>query len=67
MIYSLKYEIGQTVYLITDKEQTKRVITGITIRPTGVIYDLAAGTANSWHYEMEITNEENVLVKVTNE
>ena len=60
-----KYQIGQAVYLVTDKEQHKRMIIGITIRQTGVMYDLAFGSTSTWHYEIEVSEEEDVLTKTT--
>lgn len=60
------YEIGDTVYLKTDSDQRPRIITGISVRTAGLImYDLAQGTASTWHYPFEISTEVNVLIKVT--
>ena len=39
----IKHDIGEVVYLKTDKEQLERIVTGITIRQTGVYYGLTNG------------------------
>jgi len=58
-----KYDFGQTVYLITDTEQEKRLVTSITLNPGNVVYQLSCGTTASSHYEFEISPEVNMLVK----
>lgn len=63
MLIDTKYDFGDMVYLITDNEQRKRLITGITITPKGLTYELSCGTTTSNHYEFEITEEENILAK----
>jgi hypothetical protein len=52
-----KYSIGDFVYLITDEDQKKRIITGIIIRPSGVIYYVSCGDAETTHYDIEITKD----------
>lgn len=49
------YGNGQIVFLKTDQEQTPRMVTGIHFYPSGVVYTLSLGPANSDHYEVEIT------------
>lgn len=63
MLIESKYEIGQEVYLKTDTEQRKRIITGICIRPGSVQYDLTCGNSGSWHYEFEISQEVDNVIK----
>jgi hypothetical protein len=62
MILNNLFEIGQTVYLITDSDQKPRLIIGILIRPSGILYDLANGERSAWHHEIEITNEQNLVM-----
>jgi hypothetical protein len=54
-------KIGDIVYLITDPEQSPRMITKILIEPTQVQFLLAFGTISSWHYEIEICPERDPL------
>lgn len=63
MLLESTYDLGQMVYLKTDKDQHERMIIGITFRPTGVLYEASPG---GWYYEMELTTEKNVLATTTN-
>lgn len=64
MVIDNKFDIAQTVYLCTDNEQNKRIITSINVRPFGVlVYQVSYGTNVSDHYEFELTSKENVLTK----
>lgn len=62
---SFSYWYGDRVNLITDPECRLRVISGITIRPSGKLYELACGEGSSWHQDVEIRpmKENNVKVK----
>ena len=62
MIIETKYEIGQFVFLITDKDKLKRIITNVTVSYNNSYrYCLQHGAVESWNYEFEIdTIEENV-------
>lgn len=56
-----KFEIGQLVFLKTDNEQSERMVIGIHVRPTGIIYSLAFGAMETTHYELEISEQKNVI------
>lgn len=58
------YKIGEMVYLKTDVDQHERMVTGYSVRATGITYELSFGTSSSWHYEFEITGECDTLKKV---
>ncbi len=66
MVIESKYEIGETVYLITDKEQAARLVTGFIVRKTALIYELSCGANSSTHYDFEISLEPNVVLTSTN-
>lgn len=66
MIYESKYNLGDIVYLKTDKEQNQRMITSISIRPLGCAYELSISTVTSWHYDFEFSYEENTVLKTSN-
>ena len=51
---TVKYSIGQIVYLKTDEDQSPRMVTGIHLRPGSAAYSLSYGTSESTHYEIEI-------------
>ena len=60
-----KFEIGEFVYLITDPEQLQRVITGIVVRPAGVLYYATCCERETGHYGFELTKEKNILTTTT--
>lgn len=58
MVISNKYNLGEVVYLITDDDQLKRVVTYINIRSAGYItYGLSQGTIETSHVETEISKQ----------
>lgn len=67
MKINTKYNIEDTVYLVTDSEQLERTITAITIYPNNLImYELMCGVEQSEHYEFEITEEPNIIKRTSN-
>lgn len=61
-----KYNIGDIVYLKTDVEQLERIITAVCIRTNGETYCLCCGTYDSWHHDIEITQELDIVKKTSN-
>lgn len=62
MLIDNKYEIGQTVYLVTDEEQHARLITAIKICPKeSVLYELTKETQSALHYDFEISAEKDLI------
>lgn len=49
------YKVYQEVYLITDPDQYKRIVTGVLEQPKGYEYRLQCGTVTSWHFAGEIS------------
>jgi hypothetical protein len=66
MLIENQFDIGQEVYLKTDKDQLVRLVTSIQIRTGSLLYELSCGSSSSWHYEFEITVQANVLLTSTN-
>ena len=60
------YNIGDYVYLKTDIDQHKRIVTGYTVRFNEITYLLSLGEDESTHYELEISDEIDILLKATN-
>lgn len=56
-----KYKIGKVVFLSTDEDQKKRLIVGINVRPGNIIYLLTCGERTTEHYEMEITEQQDLI------
>ena len=62
----LSFEVGDEVYLKTDSDQAKRIVTGICMRINGLTYELSRGSnVTTWHYDFEISKEISILTKVT--
>lgn len=59
------FELGQIVYVKTDIDQHKRMVTAISIRGNGVTYELTCGTITSWHYDFEINITKDVLLSTS--
>jgi len=61
MIIDNKFELGQKVYLVTDKEQLTRIVNGIQVCSAGsIIYRVACGTVEFWASDYEISTEKNI-------
>jgi len=56
----LKFNAKESVYLRTDVEQLPRMVTGVLMRPSGILYELAQGDTLSYHQDFEISREENL-------
>jgi hypothetical protein len=65
MVIDNKYEIGQVVYCCTDKEQQPRMITGIMVRPTAILYVVSLNGNESYFYEIEISNVKDIILTTT--
>lgn len=65
MIIDNTFEISEIVYLITDKEQIRRVVTSIKVCPdSSLMYQLSSGTTASDHYDFEISRTEDIEYKI---
>ena len=61
-----KFDIGEPVFLKTDREQRRRIITAICSRADGVVYELSHSTTKSWHYDFEMSTEIDQVKKIMN-
>ena len=64
MIIENKFNIGETVYLVTDEDQKPRIVTGINVTANGLRYNLVNGITDTYHYELEMSSEKNILTKI---
>lgn len=56
-----KFEIGQEVYIITDREQNKGFVTSIIVRPNNLlVYQVSSSIDISEHYDFEITDSKEI-------
>lgn len=52
------FNIGETVYLVTDPEQLPRMVVAITLNSqNSYVYTLVCGLIDSMHGEIEITRD----------
>jgi len=56
-----KYGFGDLLFLKTDPEQLSRIVTGVNIYPSGIVYVLSLGANVSYHYEIEVTPKKDEL------
>ena len=64
MIVDNVHEMGDEVFLKTDPDQMLHIVTGITVRPAGLIeYKLSCVGSETTHFECEICVTQNILVK----
>jgi hypothetical protein len=59
---TLKFSIGEIVYLRTDVEQLPRMVISAEVGIGWVIYSLASGVNTSRHYDFEIIRERDILI-----
>lgn len=64
MFIENKFNLGDTLYLKTDTEQSPRLLTGINVSPSGILYSLSRGTEETKHYDIEISTEINQEMKL---
>ena len=62
MVIDNKFDIGDFVYLITDIQREKRIVTELVISKSSILYTLASGGYNTEHYDFKITDDINVLI-----
>jgi hypothetical protein len=66
MFIENQFNLGDAVYIKTDADQKKRMVIGILIRPSGILYELNCGDRSSYHYQMEISDTKDILLSTTN-
>lgn len=66
MIIDNKFEIGDTVYLKTDRDQRPCIISAFKVCKSDILYFLCCATAETQHYDFEISCEKNILITTEN-
>jgi hypothetical protein len=64
MTINNKFDIGDHVYVITDKEQDVGIITGILINPRDVIYFVSRDNDLGKFYDFELSKDENKILRL---
>lgn len=60
------FNFGDILFLKTDHDQKERILTGINITPNGITYRVSEGINESYHFEIELSREANILLKIKN-
>jgi hypothetical protein len=67
MTINNKFKLGEMVFLRTDPEQMARIVIAIQVSVDGgLLYKLAIGMSEQWHYEAEISRERDVVLSTQN-
>jgi len=63
----IPFDFFKIVYLVTDKDQLPRMVTGVKSCPYGdVLIELTSGTTTGFHYLGEISETKDVSMATTN-
>ena len=65
MAYNLdiEYALGEFVYLVTDPDQFKRLVTGYYVSMDGtVMYEVALASMGSKYYADELSRDKDVMI-----
>lgn len=57
-----QFEIGETVYLVTDPEQLRRQILFLHVFKDDITYEVGCGTEHSEHHAFEISRERDLVL-----
>lgn len=60
------FEYGEEVWLITDPNQSKRIVSGYILRPNMITYLIVCGTEETGHFEFELSTSPDVMMTSTN-
>ena len=63
MTINNKFDIGDHVYVITDKEQDMGIITGILINPRDIVYFVSRDSDVNRFYDFELSKDENKILR----
>jgi len=69
MKIDIQYDYGEIVYLVTDKEQSPRLVTGwkqVGGVKSDILYLLCCGVDASEHFSAEISRERNDVLYFSN-
>jgi len=55
------YNLGDTVYLTTDPEQSPRLITSIVVNFGGIQYGITYIDDETYHFEQHLSKDKNVF------
>ena len=63
----IEFNIGDFVYAKMDREQAKRMVTAICLRPSlAVEYETTDGNTDLWYYGIELSTERDIVLATSN-
>ena len=62
--FTSTYDFGDTVYLRTDENQAKWMVVEISFRPGSIVYYIASGRDTYTAYEFELSDSQDVEMKL---
>lgn len=60
------YNYGDEVYLKTDRDQLKRIVTGFIVRPSCFLVGITLESKETWHYLFEISQDKDIIYSTSN-
>lgn len=67
MVIKNIFTFGQEVYLKTDGDQKKRIVTGFLVEEANFVkYRLSCGSDDAWHFGFEISEDKDVIMSTSN-
>lgn len=65
MLVNNVFEIGETVYLITDPDQYARLVYCVEVYRNEILYKVVCGSHSDSHYDFELSRDKNSLQSLT--
>ena len=65
MNINVKFNIEQIVFLKTDMEQLPRMVVGYQVTKHSILYILAQGGGETYHHDIEIDDEKDILIQIS--
>ena len=64
MVINNKFNIGDTVYIKTDVEQSPGIITCIQVNPGDILYAVSRDSRNANFYDFELSYDKDILITI---
>jgi len=64
MVINNKFNIGDTVYVKTDIDQSPGIITCIQVNPGDILYSVSRNSSTSHFYDFELSYDRDILISI---
>lgn len=61
MHIDVKFRIREIVYIMTDPDQNRGVVTGYLVDETSILYRVAIGQNYSYYYDFELSTDKTIF------